>query len=379
MSVIFNRDFRTSGLIGRSVPMPADFAADFWKDFPAKPAFLASRKVDQVNSLNMEIVDWHLDHLVEMSGYRPVMCERATYVLPEEGLDYETGLSLVPDESWCESCSYKGKITAGSPLAPAYILVSILSHNPPDGNHIINVWHTRDTSSGHEIVEFLQGLLSAFGMEAVIKFDLTLRPPEFTILNKPHGEISLKSISSTTEINISCKAKPLIGFEVASRKKLNEALAIIVNCFPGAHLQWESCVVKIREGQWEEARPWLQKRHAGPWVYNHYRVPFETWTPEKFLQEAAEYEVIPVGAFDYTRGRRISISPALKGKIFHVDLFREGSLWYFAFHAVEGYFPMRRRETIRAALNEYLGQELITRSPEMIWPGLLPRSKRAGP
>ena len=69
--------------------------------------------------------------------------------------------------------------------------------------------------------------------------------------------------------------------------------------------------------------------------------------------------------------RSVQFAPALRGICVEVDLFRgPDGCWHFAFHHQSEIMLHKTREKIRAALNDYLGFNCITRSPEDIWPGM---------
>ncbi len=125
---------------------------------------------------------------------------------------------------------------------------------------------------------------------------------------------------------------------------------------------------------WEEARPWLAEQHDGVWQLSGCLTAREVWTPARFSTRDSALDWIPAGRLVFPRrGTTARTLPnPLRGVHLLVDLCKEGDGWHFAFHLLEEKFSRIKRENIRRTLNSFMGFDLVTRTPESLWPAAFP-------
>lgn len=88
------------------------------------------------------------------------------------------------------------------------------------------------------------------------------------------------------------------------------------------------------------------------------------WGHEKIRSDGGKTDSFPVGRLDFSSPR----VKGLSGLHVCIDAFLEPSGWTLGFHLFEESVGKKSREKVRTAINTHLGQDIIVRTPETMWP-----------
>jgi hypothetical protein len=220
---------------------------------------------------------------------------------------------------------------------------------------------------GPEAEQFLRRLAQIVGVDDYLTLESGPEGLVFRLARREFDEFTVTQIGQSFEMQ--GRAQSEMRFQFRTKGEGLNCCEKFLAAIATKEMRVSQFTVRCRDREsWPAVRKWIMERTQGPWEIMSVNLEGTGWTAEQALQVAPEIDAFPVGLLDFRGSREVGLP--LKGKCFFVDAFREGDGWHLAFHLFEGAARFSRRENIRKALNAYLGEELITRTPEMLWPDL---------
>lgn len=361
--------------LGRSDALNDAGIVQLWQRLQRLRLFESNRQ----NGEGYQSIRWYVDQLPVLSAFDSYSVNVTT---PAEyaSWEYEKAWEMLEIQPWMEGVTITGKLETdfGGTRTEMGIILSL---RDPDSSPVhrrrwpamCSLGNLRDDLRLEEVLDFYRRAFAALGLSEAIEITSKADRAWFKILNRePKGRCIL-DISTCREDSGPLQGGVSLGMTDTGdlRRVMDAALAH----WPERRLWWDSVSFGIKDSQMMgEARSWLAHHHDGLWEMWHTLTAREVWTPEKFQARDPSLDLIPAGRLDFPRrGTTAATLPnALRGVHLLVDLFKEGDRWHFAFHFFENRFSRTKRENIRNALNNFLGFDLVTRTPETLWPGVFP-------